>query len=49
MNWIVPSVIMVSAALLLEGLVTGLGSGFLACLAIFLAKDVPTINEEGEE
>lgn len=46
MNWIIPSVIMVSAALLMEGLMTGLGSGILVCMAILLAKNAPTMDEE---
>lgn len=46
MNWIVPSIIMISMALLVEGLATGLGSVFLACMALLLAKNDPTMDEE---
>lgn len=44
MTWIVPSIIIVSVAATLESLVTCLGSGLLACLAIifFLLDGSPT-------
>lgn len=48
MNWIIPSILIISVAFFLEDLMTGLGSGFLACLGYILweANKALTVDEE---